>query len=382
MRYIRISNDNFIKKALSVSVAILLLSSCSAAPAYVDDAGADKIQPYENLMSQASANEELCFKFIIEKMITENGGMRTNYLDKEHNPGLATGSDVLSESMGLLMLYAEKRNDEELFANSLEFIEEYLDIGKIISYRYSYDTGAYKVNALVDDLRIIKALLMADSVFNRGDCVQKAMKYADRLYASNIMDGYAYDFYDENYDTTNDFITLCYIDLQTFELLGEHDKKWLDVYENMLDIAEGAYISDGFPLFETAYDYSLSEYVSEKINMTESVLTALNLIRIGKCPDATIAYLKDSIAKEGIYDYYSRDGEKTGDTESTAIYSICALIAEETSDEEMYAMCLNKIIGFQVLDESSEVYGAFADAKTFDLYSFDNLMALMAFGQR
>jgi len=50
-------------------------------------------------------------------------------------------------------------------------------------------------------------------------------------------------------------------------------------------------------------------------------------------------------------------------------------------DDEMYGLCIERMNRFQVMDETSEVYGAFANAKTMDLYAFDNLTALLAYRQ-
>ena len=57
------------------------------------------------------------------------------------------------------------------------------------------------------------------------------------------------------------------------------------------------------------------------------------------------------------------------------------MIADTVQDEEMYDLCIGRMTQFQVTDEFSEVYGAFANAETMDLYAFDNLTALLAYRQ-
>ncbi len=364
-----------------VTIVMALLTSCfmqndlqtksSYNPNHHDEYSSDII----------SAMEKNCFNFFKEEMITQEGGVRTNYLNKEHNVELATGAEVLSESLGLLMLYAVEINDEGLLKNSLDFIEKYLDTGEIISYRYSGGSGVYHVNALVDDLRIIRALILANDAFG-GGYLDIALEYSQRIYSTNIKESNAYDIYDEYYKITNNFITLCYIDLYSMKLLGKYNQKWTEVFDVMSKIAKEGYISDDFPMFFTSYNYSQMGYKEGPINMVEATLTALNLARVNECPQETIIYLKDSLKKGAIYSTYSNTGEKKSNIESTAIYAICAMIAKEVDDEEMYRTCIGKVSSFQVTDESSEVYGAFANAKSLDLYSFDNLMALLAYRQR
>lgn len=366
------------KKIVLLAALILLLSSCSA--------GGDNSQPTDtsselsNSPHQVSQREKICFDFFKDEMITQQGGVRTNYLDTPHNADFATGAEVLSESMGLLMLYAVAIHDEALFKSALGFVEEYMDTGNMISYRYSAVNGSYHVNAFIDDIRIIRALILAGHEFDR-EYSELAKEYADRLYDTNVTNNVVFDMYDDAYGTRNDFITLCYIDLYTIQLLQRYDAKWKKVFASMRNIVMQGYISDNFPMYAPSYSYASNKYREGDINMVEASLTALNLALVDECPQSTIRYLKDSIKNGAIYGLYSSDGKKQTNIESTAIYAICALIAKEVQDEEMYNMSIEKMNSLQVMDEKSEVYGAFADPVTLDLYSFDNLMALLAYGQ-
>lgn len=357
---------------LILTISIFFLASCSPT---VDSC------PETESMSPPGEHENACFDFIQSKMITEQGGVRTNYLDQPHQHEYAVGHEVLSESMGLLMLYAAAREDEKLFERAYGFVQSNLDTGDLISYRYDPDGGVYHVNAFVDDMRIVSALLLAEDVFG-GGYIDEALALADRLYKTNVADGYVYDIYDEEYKIRNDFVTLCYIDLYTIQLLSQHDAKWCDVYETMLDVVKEGYISDTFPMYAKSYSYETLAYKESNINMVEATLTVLNLAYVGECPQQSIDFLKQTISKGPIYGMYDTSGNGISEIESTAIYAICAQIAKVIEDEEMQSMCIEKMNRFQVLDETSEVYGAFANAKTLDLYSFDNMMALIALGQR
>lgn len=365
---------------ICAAVLALLAASCSTG------GGAQTGEPSaDGGLSSAGQNrmderEKICFEFLADNMITEQGGVRTNYLDKAKNADLATGVEVLSESMGLLMLYAVELRDEALFQRSLRFVEDYLDTGRILSYRYSPESGAYGVNAFVDDIRIVRALLEADEAFG-GGYLDTALDYANRLYDTNVKGDRVYDMYDEPHGTTNDFITLCYIDLDTIRRLSEHDPKWEEIFESMRNIVKGGYINDAFPLYAGTFSYDAAEYSKNDISMVQALLTALNLAGIGECPQQTLDYLKDRLKNGAIYGTYRQDEMPADDTESTAIYAICAMLAKAVRDDEMYGLCIDRMNRFQVTDKTSEVYGAFANAKTMDLYAFDNLTALLAYRQ-
>jgi hypothetical protein len=325
-----------------------------------------------------SDREELCFRFVSEKLTADDGGIRTNYLDKMPDAEQATGAQVLSESMGLMMLYAVRIGDQALFDRSLAFVEGRLDTGAILSYRYSPDDGAYPVNALVDDLRIIRALLLAYDAFG-GGYEKTALTCAERLYQTNVKDGRAYDFYDERYGVTNDAITLCYPDLDTIRLLAAREEKWAPVYGEMLALVKGGYLGDRFPMYARSYSYPDETYSQEDIVTVQSLLTILSLSRVGECPQSSVDFIKRHVADGTLYGAYRADGKNRSSTESTAIYAICAIIGQSEGDEELYRASLKQMERFQVLDAGSEVYGAFADARTLDLYAFDNLMALLAY---
>ena len=113
----------------------------------------------------------------IKKGLLSSEGIRTNYLDQAHNPDYATGKEVLSESQGLLMLYAAKNGDKSLFDRAYECVNETLDNEQLISYRYiPSEDRVYAINAAIDDLRIIKGLLVAGEQFENEGYTQAAIK--------------------------------------------------------------------------------------------------------------------------------------------------------------------------------------------------------------
>lgn len=326
-----------------------------------------------------AADEQACYDFVTGKML-QNGGMMTNYHPKPRNAELATGNEVLSESQGLLLGYTAAIGDRAVFDAVYQFTREHLDNGKIFVYRYNPDTAAdqvYSVNATVDDLRIIKALLDAGEIFSDRALTQAAKGYTHRFYKSNVQNGALYDFYDTALYMKNNFITLCYLDLEAIAALATIDGRYQTVYDNALVTLQGGYLGDDFPLFATRYDYTKGRYETpNNINMVESLLTALNLAYADSCPEATVAFLKDKLEKGRIYASYKEDGTPAVNYESTAVYGLCALLAVEIGDQQMHHRSLELMKKFMVTKKSSPLYGAFGDEQ--NVYSFDNLMALTA----
>jgi len=325
----------------------------------------------------AGGAKELCLSFLERKMMT-GGGVFTNYLPSNAVGELAVGHSVLLESQGLLLSYYAREGSSAKADEAVSFVREKLDTGKILAYRLDEDGSRYRVNAAVDDLRFIGALLEAADAFGRADYRDQAAAYAKRLYDTNVKDNALMDFYDEQYDITNTFTTLCYLDLYTIKRIAAFDERWLPVFESMQPIALGGYLGDTFPMFQTRFDWKKRGYESERINMVESLLTMYHLSLVDSCPKISLDYLKTTLQSGKLYSVYNQDGIPQSDAESTAIYALCALIGASEEDAQLYQAAISHMLPFQVANEKSPVHGAFADAATLTAYSFDNLMALLA----
>ena len=368
---------------------ILILSGCAAGEESGTTPGAEKSgvpaggtrQDEQTVQEpQELLGEEIAFRFVQQKMM-ENGGIRTNYLDQDFKEGYATGCEVLSESQGLYMLYAAQKKDEATFRQAYSYARENLDNSFLISYRYDPSgEHQYNMNAALDDLRIIGALLAAGENFGNPEYTMEANALAGRFYDTNIKNGYLYSMYDSDYKITNDSISLCYIDCVTLNRLAELDGSYQKVSGNMTDILKNGLISDTFPMFYNEYSYANSSYdASQDINMVQSMLSALHLAKAGECPAETVQYINDMVSAGRLYGAYSVSGEALNTVESTALYAIAALIGSAVSDDDLYRQSIGRMEKFQVTDENSEVCGGFADPATNSAYSFDNLLALLAF---
>lgn len=121
--------------------------------------------------------EEKILLNFIEKDLSKKGyGIYTNYINNTSEGDITKGHSVLSESEGLMMLYAVNANNKELFDEQFEIVKNMRLKNGLISWRKEGDENSDS-SATIDELRIIKALLLA---YNRWD------KFYYKFYAINI----------------------------------------------------------------------------------------------------------------------------------------------------------------------------------------------------
>jgi len=336
---------------------------------------------YSNQFSNESEHNnriDVLHQFITDKL-SGSYGIYTNYMDTGQNEPVATGHEVLSESMGLLLRYYAMTSEQARFDEAWKLTRQIFTTSSGFSYRYSPKLDkTYRVNAAVDDLRIIRALYEAEEAFDDRSYGQAADELASLFMQHNVQGGKLYDFYDDELNMTNSFITLCYIDLRTLLLMPNADKKD-ELINDMLPIIQGGYLSDTFPFYESRYRYDTEQYESEDINTVESLLTILSLAEVGQHNPKSIEYIKEQVEQGTLYGRYSRDGKSLTTIQSTAIYAITAMIGSELGDQSLYEQSISRMEQFQVLQHNSELYGAYGDIGSLQAYSFDNLQALLAY---
>lgn len=336
--------------------------------------------PGEDLPAVEHPEEEEQLLDFINAKLSGPEGVYTNLLNTDQTEAAATGHEVLSESASLMMRSAVLRGDRELFDKQWTIAREVFDMEGGFSYRYSPKLQKqYPVNAAVDDLRLIGALYEAGEVFEDQRYTGEANKYGQRFYNNNVKDGYVRDFYDSQYKTVNEFITLCYINLGVLQKLSIDDGLKGILLHNMSGILEEGYLSDEFPFYETRFDYTTGKYSSENINTVESLLTILNLTEMNRQNSHSIGYIKEHVEAGTLYGQYTREGQPANDIRSTAIYALAAMIGAAAGDGPLYQASLKRMNEFRVAEPGSPLYGGFGNPATGEAYSFDNLMALLAY---
>lgn len=328
----------------------------------------------------SAEREEALYRFVATRL-SGPLGVYTNWRETDELAEEASGHEVLSESASLLLRYLALAGKQQEFGAAWVVARDTFDQDKLFSYRYTPKLGKqYTLNAAVDDLRLIRALYEAGEVFGDDGYVREADRYGRRFYQYNVKDGYMYDFYDEAYGITNDFITLCYVDFKTLLRIPAADAREQNRFiEQMSNIVRNGYISDVFPFYETSYNYERGTYSTGSIRTVESMLTVLALAEAGQHEEASVRFIKEKVLGDALYGEYSRDGEPLTDIQSTAIYAIAAMIGSETGDRELYEGAIHRMEAYRVEAADNPLHGGFGDPVTLQAYSFDNLMALLAY---
>lgn len=377
-----------IAAALSILVGVTGLTACenTATPTATSTPATTATSPTELPTGEDSSpavnqtQEVADLEQFITSKLTGEYGVYTNFIETDQSAEAASGHEVLSESASLQMLASVRSGQQERFAEQWQLAKQTFDMNSGFSYRYSpKQQKLYPLNAAVDDLRMIRALYEAGEKFSDTQYTAEADKYGERFYDYNVKNEKLYDFYDMEYSSTNTFVTLCYINLGTLRKLSIPSQFSKKLTNDMNVILENGYLSDQFPFYETRFNYETGKYSSENINTVESLLSILALAEVDQEKSTSIDFIKQQVEAGTLYGQYSREGKPLNDIRSTAIYAITAMIGAEIGDESLYHKSIERMNEFRVTDVGSPLYGGFGDVASGQAYSFDNLMALLAY---
>ncbi len=369
------------KVILTITIIILLSASIiivrkivSIKPWNIEKQWADKSK---------GENETLVYDFINNKLSEDNYGIYTNYLDSITTGDTTRGHDVLSESEGLIMLYAVEAGNKKLFNKHYEIVKNtMINNDGLVAWRKN-EKEKYKASSTVDDFRIVKALAYGYDRWGDYKYRKTAVNISKSIYENEIVNNRVIDFKDEYGKSKN--TTICYLDLPTVKLLSKLYDKWDKVYTNSSELLAKAKISDEVPLYRKVYNNEKESFDEENNADTQlSLITLLNKVEANENARDTINWLRKQIDETGALfsSYDVKTGKPTSDIQSTAIYSIAAMIFNKTGDKIYYNKMITKLEAFQVKDINSEIYGSFGDVTTKKVYSFNNLTALLALQDR
>lgn len=325
--------------------------------------------------------EKVLYYFIEEKLMDKEGGIYTNYLNEDNNGDITKGYSVLSESQGLLLEYYLYCNDKDGFRRTFKYIREKMILNdNLVSWRINSDEKS-EVSATIDDLRIVRNLLVGSEEFKDLKYKYYGWKISKGIYNNLVVNHKLMDFKDQ-YGSSN-LTTLCYLDLKSLDMLRKLDKKWDVVFSSSIKIINEGYIDDNLPLYKKYYDNNKNDYDEEDIDTLLSLIVILNKAEIGEDISPSIRWIKNQFKEYGyISTKYTLNNNEGSDIESTAIYGLIAQISKKINDEELYKLAIDRMNLFQVKDLKSDIYGAFGDDKSKVVFSYDNLNALLAYRRR
>lgn len=338
------------------------------------------INPYP-LNNKEKQYKKLLEEFLKNKMLV-NGTFVTNY-KMVKNPSkteLATGHDRLSESSGLWLRHLALTGQKEAYDQFYRETKKYFYKNGQFSYRLNADGTLSPVNASLDDLRIMRSLIEASNQF-QDPWYEKELKILLKTFKKQSIQGNVMiDFYDTSQKEAGDTISLYYLSIKTMGYLYKEmniDSKYLEYQYNIL---KDGYISDDFPFYYAQYSYKNNRYVDkDTINVIESLLSILYLSEIGKEKQSSIEFIKEMVTTGTLYNSYDKNGNPVDKSQSAASYAIAAMIGREVGDEDLYQRALNIVRNFQITDPQNLIYGGIGDPTTHEVFSYNNLMAMLAY---
>ncbi|GAA4721940.1 glycosyl hydrolase family 8 [Brevibacillus fulvus] len=319
--------------------------------------------------------------FIRQHLLNPDGTIRTT-LAAQHteNPELAQGAESLSESLGLWMLYAVEKNDQQLFKESADVVKHSFRMNNGLFY-WKVGAGAEPVStdALIDDLRIMQALYQAGQKWHEPEYQSWADEIAKSLLKYHRVEQGLGDFYDEKSKWTSPQLTLSYLDSKALGYMYEQQNLDEKSYQFLRDFLKNLPVQNGF--FPFSYDWKQGTYTyQEEINLIDQLFIVYHRAQMGESSPAFWQFLKDSFYQDGkLYGIYQQKTKQNlVDYESPAVYGLAILVAIELKEPDFASDLYYRMIRLQTLHPDSELFGGFIDYHTKDTHSFDNLVPLLA----
>lgn len=335
----------------------------------------------EELLEQARfGNEKKQLAFLEKNMMNADGGIYAAYLDASGTS--PKGHDVLSESMGLLMRCAVQLEDQTLFDRCWAYVSQKMLRDGVCVWYVTEDGAQGTSNALLDDLRIARALYEAEEKW--GGYAQPLEALAAGIQSRNTYRGQLCSFYDFRQKKTGRSISLAYGDFAALDALAQVQPEYADLRGALLQIVQDGFIGEQLPLYYASFDYRSGKYSRDSLNTAEALLTVYHLSEIGQARQETLQWLKNELQAGTLAARYRVDGGVVAgfQYDSTAVFAIAALIGQSTGDGELYRLARQKMEQYWLQDQDDPLYGAFSQKEDgSDIQSFDQLLPLTVYCQ-
>ena len=340
-------------------------------PRQIKDAGV--FEAY--LANTVEGSGKITGDFVTSHMMDDRGGIHTVY---DISGEKTLESDVLSESQGAMLEFAVLRQNRILFDKLLSYVDTVMVKNGLSSWKVSAGKPS-NVNALIDDFRIYDSLLTAQQLW--GDYKEKLELYEAAFSKYAVRNGRYVDFYDRDAKQYAKRFTLCYGDLKVMSALADQNAELNESYENAVKLVTEGKISETFPLYYSWYNYKTNTYEKDELNSAEAMVTLLHLAEVDLLTQDSVSWLKEQMDKEGVKARYTIQGEVVDgyNYDSTAVYALIAMIADEIGDKELQGKALKKMEKMRIVNLAYNYNGAFGMEDGSGITSFDQIMAMLAY---
>ncbi|MFD1671503.1 glycosyl hydrolase family 8 [Agrilactobacillus yilanensis] len=363
---------------LMLSLLILLsITGCQkkdVAPVTPKAAASDVLSTSKINQDNRYASQQKALVSFLNRKMVQKQGIYTNVQATANSSEVATGHEMLSESSGFWLEYLAVNGRKKEFAAFYKATKKTFDQnGQQFSYRYNPNTQKkYSVNATLDDLRILRALVIYDAVNQTDKYKKEANQRFAYLRQNCILDGHLIDYYDVKEKQGNHSGALAYFDLRTLKYF-ESSK----VYQRQLKVVKGGYLGDVFPLYAASFNWKTNQYAQKNLNTSEALETLLHLSEVGALKKTSRHWLAQQIQHQSLTNGYTINGVSVNNNQSSANYALAAMIFANVNDEKHYHQAMKIVWSSQIKNNSSGFNGGLSQAAN-KSYSFNNLTALTA----
>ena len=316
----------------------------------------------------------------IDQLLGQQFITKEGLLTDWQGAGTENSKSVLLESQGQLMEYALLTKDKNLFDAVLDNVRiHYLAPKGYYYWRLSLpDLNPDNATALIDQLRVIRSLDKASTVFDWPFYQLETRWVAYSLYRFNRTGNLFCDSYDGRTGKAEQRISLFYIDplgLETVSLVLPQAKP---AVQNTLDILRNSPINElGF--FPAWYDLQSRSYIwPEKKFMTIEQLFTIDFAqKAGMNVSTSLGFLRNSIRlNKKIHNNYLPDGSPYGFDDSAAVYALATRVFRQAGDFDNAQWCYERMLAYRIKDQN-ELQGAFAYETSQSAFAFDQMEALI-----
>ena len=314
-------------------------------------------------------------RFVTEHLMTPDGGVQLHAVPQ--SGAHPRGQDVLSESQGLIMEYAALTGNAALFKEAYGYVQTNLSEEGLLRWYGSADGEPGQVNALLDDLRILRAL---DSVEGYGT---EVFYRAQALARCNLdKEGNLVDFYTFSDGSQAHQMSMCYGDFRALDILAREAPQCAQAVEKVRKLVEGAYLGDDFPFYANFYDYEAGRYDEGSLNMAEAMLNLLQQAQAGELKESSLNWIKTAMAGDGIWARYDTKGNVVSGYryQSAAVYGLVGLIAVEVEDQALLTQAVSRMEQYRCFRKGNDLDGAVASSME-EVSSFDQCVALVLYAK-
>ena len=346
-----------------IIVAILIFSGCGKE---------EKVEIIKVDVPKYTVNKGVFFEnTVVINDLVERGSIDTNYFFI--NNKIKTDNRVLSETQGLIMEYAVYIRNKELFEKSFQYLKLNMTLKNgLFSWEYNNkDEKKSNSSATIDDLRVLKSLVYANSLWGEYEADIRQLEKGIRNLEKK---GYLTDFLDRS--GVSKEVSTHYVDIVAISMLAQMNKRYEEVLKKSIKLLRESRIKteNNLPLYYEIYNVKNKSFEKIKeINMLTYLIVIENRKAAGLNIEEDLKFLKVIFQRDGgLYSKYDLLGNPTSKIKSTAIYAYLKKIFLKEKDSNFIKKIDQEI---KVLLNENMLPVSQGEGK---LYSFDLLILLLS----